>query len=278
VIQAVILFAYFGTTSTPSRFAAQKRSCIDARIPGATVIPVIAFAFELWEFSQRYEIRSLAKHALSVFIFTLQTSDRIHPILLNHFLRIGMDFDVHPSVRLEPFVTSVLDTLVRQFGLDIKRGKKPMKAFRDVFAHVTPEHDRILARLLEDEGYSFIIARRCSSCFIGAEHPAIECVHCGSDLGMVGYEDEASMEKWHWNVPARLRPGHGLLCWCDDEGDGCMIRCDGSRCYTKWFHLKCCGMDKAPSGEWLCGDCERDKQTVTTGEPRASKEYAIMLD
>jgi hypothetical protein len=166
-----------------------------------------------------------------------------------------VDFDIHVRIPLEQLMVPVLEKLVKQFGAQVVAGKKETKAFRDVFSHVTPLHDRTLARLLDDEDCNLIIARRCLACFVGAEHPALQCGECGSELGMVAYENEEQMEQWHWEKPARLKPGKGLYCWCDEEGVGDMVMCDGPQCWTKWFHLGCIGLAKLPEGKWVCGDC-----------------------
>ena len=36
-------------------------------------------------------------------------------------------------------------------------------------------------------------------------------------------------------------------CYCDEVSYGEMVGCDGDSCSREWFHLKCVGLQKAPS-------------------------------
>lgn len=273
IIQSLILFAYFRTTSIPARYITQKLSNIDNSIPGASSFPLLSYALELWEFAHRYEIRSLAKHALGKFIFTLQTASPIHPVLLGPFLRINLDFDIPPILPLHQLIKPTLEALLRQFEAEITRGKAPTKAFRDIFSNITPQHDRLLARLLDEENHSFLIARRCPVCYLGAEHPSLICSNpngtdgqrCSADLGLVAYQSEEMMEKFHWCDPPKLKPGRGLFCWCDGEvvEDGIMIKCDGIACPTKWFHVECVRDVRTTENRmWFCGDCNEGDELL----------------
>ncbi|KIY73434.1 hypothetical protein CYLTODRAFT_417104 [Cylindrobasidium torrendii FP15055 ss-10] len=44
-------------------------------------------------------------------------------------------------------------------------------------------------------------------------------------------------------------------CYCESEGDGEMIGCDGAACHREWFHLSCLKMSRAPKGAWFCKEC-----------------------
>ena len=36
---------------------------------------------------------------------------------------------------------------------------------------------------------------------------------------------------------------------------GGMVACENQMCETKWFHLVCLEMSKAPSKKWMCPTC-----------------------
>ena len=41
--------------------------------------------------------------------------------------------------------------------------------------------------------------------------------------------------------------------------DGYMIGCDNTSCKFQWFHYKCVGIKRAPSGNWYCPQCKKNK-------------------
>ncbi|USP80973.1 ankyrin repeat domain-containing protein [Curvularia clavata] len=49
-------------------------------------------------------------------------------------------------------------------------------------------------------------------------------------------------------------------CYCNDVSYGNMIACDNDDCSREWFHLKCAGLEKVPTGrtKWFCSDECRD--------------------
>ena len=46
------------------------------------------------------------------------------------------------------------------------------------------------------------------------------------------------------------------FCWCKRPDEGDLIYCDGPDCSIGWFHFPCVGIYFAPSGKWLCPDCQ----------------------
>lgn len=53
-------------------------------------------------------------------------------------------------------------------------------------------------------------------------------------------------------------------CYCNGVSYGQMIGCDDEQCQREWFHIGCVGLDKPPSGNWICEECAaRRKQTGT---------------
>lgn len=50
-------------------------------------------------------------------------------------------------------------------------------------------------------------------------------------------------------------------CFCQRASFGDMVGCDNERCEYQWFHWKCVGLTKEPSGQWLCPDCKELPQS-----------------
>lgn len=48
-----------------------------------------------------------------------------------------------------------------------------------------------------------------------------------------------------------------LYCFCHTKSYGNMIGCDNDDCEFQWFHYGCVGIEKQPSGEWLCPACRK---------------------
>ena len=59
-----------------------------------------------------------------------------------------------------------------------------------------------------------------------------------------------------------------VWCLCREPSYGDMVRCDNKECDIGWFHLDCVGLERAPTGEWLCPNCR----------PRPKKRASRMGD
>lgn len=63
-------------------------------------------------------------------------------------------------------------------------------------------------------------------------------------------------------------------CYCNGVSYGQMIGCDDDQCQREWFHIACVGLDKAPSGNWLCDDCAARRKQNGTKRRGAKKSIA----
>lgn len=57
---------------------------------------------------------------------------------------------------------------------------------------------------------------------------------------------------------ATQKPKKPVEIWCVCRGgsSGLMIACDNEKCPYEWFHTKCVGLQREPSGTWYCPLCK----------------------
>ncbi|KAK6168739.1 hypothetical protein SNE40_019924 [Patella caerulea] len=58
-----------------------------------------------------------------------------------------------------------------------------------------------------------------------------------------------------------------MYCFCgQDETFDNMIGCDSKKCKTKWYHMKCVGLNSTPEGMWVCLKCRSFQKSKTMPE------------
>lgn len=50
-----------------------------------------------------------------------------------------------------------------------------------------------------------------------------------------------------------------VYCTCRNVSHGDMVACDNDDCPYEWFHWKCVGLTREPTGTWYCDECRKNR-------------------